>query len=310
MSNEKIYVCTSCKRWLRPHADVAPIACPYCNGKLEHVPVTAEEFGAMDDATRRALADTYTPEQAAQSEQSIPSEQSRQTVTQANQRNAGKGKGCFSSIFAYIVYILISIGVFFLVSNAGNLIHQYDSLQRSASISLNEIIDNGEEFPIGEYVSLNTRWVIGPIITETSTSSWGGSDGPTATTGVDYYYFGVLEDDTIIAIKTSNSKEVETLDRMSDWLLDVYGFPMNGETILLQGKLEKMTDRELISLYDDSLSVFELEPGDPAVRYVVLDTTTGRFGLFIAIGAVVAVVVVIVLVRSSSKKKAAKKAAA
>jgi len=314
MNNEKIYVCTHCQQWLRPHPDVEPKACPFCNGKLEHVPVTAEEFNGWDEATKKALAQTYAAPKEAQpaaAEQPAQADEAQKAATEFNQQNSKPmKKGCFSSIFAYIFYIVVSIGVFYLLSNVGNWIHQNDSLQRNASISLNALIDSQQPLPEGEFVSLDTRWVIGPIATETSTSSWGSSDGLTATTGVDYYYYAILEDGTIMAIQTSNSKEVETLDRMSEWLLDVYGYPMDGETILLQGKLKQMTEREIISIYNEYLYIFELEPNDPSVHYLILDTTAGRIGNVLVIGAVVALIAIVVLVRVSAKKKAAKKAAA
>ncbi|MBR5380196.1 MAG: hypothetical protein IK140_06645 [Clostridia bacterium] len=81
------------------------------------------------------------------------------------------------------------------------------------------------------------------------------------------YYFVVLKDMSFMALKTENTREFETLDRMTDWLLGVDGFPMNGETLKVQGKLKKMTDNDLLSLYRTNLmSVFSVSSTDSAVR--------------------------------------------
>ena len=177
-------------------------------------------------------------------------------------------------------------------------------MQRKAEISLNQIIDRGEELPVNEYVSFEARWVIGPIATQTTTSNMRGS--LSATTGVDYYYYCILEDMTVIGLQAAAANDVEALDRMSDWLLDVEGYPMNGETLLMQGQLEKLTDPDLKSIYNEYLSIFELSPNDPEVHYLVLNTTAGRLDWVIYCGAAVIIIFVVVLVRI---KKNGKKAA-
>lgn len=114
---------------------------------------------------------------------------------------------------------------------------------------------------------------------------------------------------TLMTVKSANKAEVETLDRMSEWLLGVDGFPTNGETFTLQGKLEKMTQSDLLKEYKSNLSIFGLTENDPDVRYLVLDTTEGREGMYIGIVIVVAAIVIALVIRSRGKKKKAQEAA-
>ena len=227
-------------------------------------------------------------------------------------KKSGKFASFGSAMLRYIIGIVAATVIFYLVSEGGNLLRQNNNSQRKAEISLNDYIDQGKAFPEKEYVSLNVRWVIGPYATETTTSTYGprgSSGGLTATTGVNYFYYVVLEDMTLMTIKSANNAEVETLDRMSEWLLNVDGFPMNGETYTLQGKLEKMTEADLLAEYKANLSIFGLTANDPEVRYLVLDTTEGREGLYIGIVIVVAAVIIALIIRSRGKKKKAQEEA-
>lgn len=227
-------------------------------------------------------------------------------------KKSGKFAGFGSALLRYVIGIVVAMVIFYLFSEGGNLLRQNNNSQRKAEISLNDYIDQGKEFPEKEYVSLNVRWVIGPYATETTTSTYGprgSSGGLTATTGVNYFYYVVLDDMTLMTIKSANNAEVETLDRMSEWLLGVDGFPTNGETFTLQGKLEKMTQSDLLKEYKSNLSIFGLTENDPEVRYLVLDTTEGREGMYIGIVIVVAAIVIALVIRSRGKKKKAQEAA-
>ena len=206
-----------------------------------------------------------------------------------------------------IILGLVAVGVVsFLLTNGIRILNENNSLQRGAQIELEDYINSGEEFPVGKFVSLETRWVIGPFATETSTSS---RNGIKATASVEYYYFLVLEDHTIMALKTQNKTEKATLDRMSNWLLSVDGFPTNGETIKLQGKLKTIKDNDLLNLYRSGLaSTFALSSDDPAVRYVVLDTTAGREQVYIIIIGITVVLMVVYQVRRKLKNRARREA--
>ena len=207
-----------------------------------------------------------------------------------------------TSYFLRLILGVIVVGVVaFMFTNGTRFLNENNSMQRKAQIELEDYIDSGKEFPVGKYVSLEVRWVLGPFATETSTSTTNGIE---ATSSVVDYYFLVLEDGTVMALATQNKNEKATLNRMSDWLFSVDGYPMNGETIRLQGELRKLTGDDMLKLYRDHLrSIFGLSQDDPAVRYLVLDTTAGRETLYIIIFGALAVLILIYVVKRKSKKR-------
>ena len=157
---------------------------------------------------------------------------------------------------------------------------------------------------MGEFVSYETRWVIGPFATETETSS---TNGITATAGVRSYYYLILDEPdglSLMALEVENAKDNQTLEQMSDWLLGVDGYPYGGETLKVQGELAEMKDSELRYYYTKDLQeIFGISPTDPAVRYLVLDTTAGRNGIYlIAAAAAVALLLIVVIVKKAKKK--------
>ena len=212
------------------------------------------------------------------------------------------------AVLRTVIAVVLVGAAAFLLTTGSRWLNENNSMQRGAKIALDDYVNGAREFPVGEYVSLNARWVIGPFATETTTST---TNGIKATSGVAYYYFLVLEDQTVMAAKTENVREREALDRMSDWLLDADGYPMNGETITLQGKLSKMTDKDTVRLYNEDLrSVFGLSANDPAVRYLVLDTTAGRGAVYFIIAGCAAALILAFVLISRMKKKARARAQA
>ena len=204
-----------------------------------------------------------------------------------------------------ILYLLIGVIVVglagLLVTTGIRYLNENNSMQRDAKIALEDYIDNGWAFPTGEYVSLTARWVVGPYATETRASR---TNGISATSGVLNYYYIILEDNTIMTLMVENAREKAVLNRMSDWLLSVDGFPMDGETIRLQGTLRELKDEELLSLYRQHLaSISDIPASDPSVRYLVLDTTEGREGLYLIIGGLMALIVIILIIQNKKGRK-------
>ena len=213
------------------------------------------------------------------------------------------GAGCFSSVIRYFVVALLSVALIRGLSGGLNLIHRSNNTQRQADISLNEYIDQEKAFPEDEYVSLELRWVIGPYAEETSTMSSGYSEEG-FTTGVDYYYYAILEDWTVMTIKAANSAEVARLDSMSEWLLGVEGYPTDGETITLQGTLKPLKDQDVLAIFKEHLSIFGLSETDSEVRYLMLDTNAGRETLYIGVAvAVVGVIAAVMLYKNVRKRR-------
>ena len=202
------------------------------------------------------------------------------------------------SILYYIIgFILVGV-LGLLLTNGTRFLDEHNNSQKTAKIALEDYTSTGRDFPVGEYVSYEARWVIGPFATETKSRT---TNGVTATAGVSSYYFLVLDDMTVMAMKVNNANDTEQLNQMSNWLLSVDGFPTNGRTLKVQGNLKEIKDQELLSYYrEDLYSIFELSSSDPAVRYLLLDTTAGRDGIYLFILGAVAVLILIAVI---SKKK-------
>lgn len=113
----------------------------------------------------------------------------------------------------------------------------------------------------------------------------------------------VLDDGSFIALATSNTNEHKALDRMSEWLTRVDGFPTDGEIFTVQGDLRNLTEKDILKIYQDFIIKCGVSLDDSRIRYVVLDTSAGREQLYFIIAGVVAVVAVALFIRSRMKKK-------
>ncbi len=211
------------------------------------------------------------------------------------------------TILRYLLAFVLIGALGFLVTNGLRLIDEHNSVQKTAKIALEDYLSSGQELPVGEYVSYEARWVLGPFATETETRS---TNGISATAGVTSYYYLVLgksEPQSILALAVQNAEDNKTLEQMSDWLLGVDGYPRSGNTLKVQGKLREMKDLKLRSLYSEDIqSIFGVSATDPSVQYLVLDTTAGRDGVFLIVaGAAVALLLIVVIYKKAKKKTAA-----
>ena len=212
-------------------------------------------------------------------------------------KNVGK------SLLVYAVGFVLVALLGMLVTSGSRYIDEHAS-QRDAKIALEDYLSTGRELPVGKYVSYQARWVLGPFATKTSTST---TNGATATSGVSSYYFLILEEQdslSVMAMEVNNVRENGTLEQMSDWLLSVDGFPYGGPTAKVQGTLRELNETRLRNLYTSELkSSLGLSSDDPAVRYLLLDTTAGRGGIYlILIGSAAALILIAVLVHKAKKK--------
>lgn len=215
----------------------------------------------------------------------------------------GKRAGCMSIFVSSLLYVAISIGVFYLINNGTYLIGTNNVFQREASVMLNDAVDNAQALPVGEYVGFDARFVVGPFASMVETRSYRGSDSVAVKTNEEMYYYAILEDGSIMALKSRTAKEIEQLNRMSDWLLSVDGYPMDGETLRLNGKLTELKDKETIQYFEETLYVFGEYAGSPNVRYLLLDTTAGRELVYAAAAALIVAIVLIAVLRSRAKKR-------
>jgi len=174
------------------------------------------------------------------------------------------------------------LGLLLVVVFAGvsNFLHANSKLlRRTKTQDLNEIIQNGEDLPEGEFVSLKVRFPLGQYAEESHKLTYGGSsssgDGG-FTSGMDYYYLVFLEDYTFLSVKVSNNEEVKALDTLYDDLNameSINSFDDLSNYVELSGRLEKMTDSELIGYYKEAVSYLDVDENSEYVRMYELDTT-------------------------------------
>ena len=219
---------------------------------------------------------------------------------------AGKGKG--GSFLGLIIGIVILGLVGWGLTNLYRTIDENNNSQKQADISLNEYVDSGKDLPVGEYVSLDVRFVAGPYATNTHTETTNYIF--TATTAEDDYYVVMLEDNSIISVCTANKAEKEKLNKLAEWWNSVDGTPMTGEVVRLQGDLKEMgkssdNEKELMDYYKSFLQSADVSPYDQRVHYVYLDTKTGRTSYIGWVIGGAAVLILILWFRSRSKKKKA-----
>ncbi len=147
-----------------------------------------------------------------------------------------------------------------------------DPLRQRAKLRLEEYVDKGEALPLGKYVSVDARWVLGPFAVEASMEDSGDD---VSDKDASYYYYLRLKDGSVMALKSKHKDELKALDRMSEWLMQTPLYPLNGETLHLQGKLKEFPNARLTQLFDESFEdAFGVKPQDKA-RYVLMDTNAG-----------------------------------
>lgn len=119
------------------------------------------------------------------------------------------------------------------------------------SLALEDYVSDGRELPVGEYVSSEARWVIGPFATRTSASFFNTVKLGPSETG--RFYYLLLEDGTLMVISTANDEERAAFDRISEKLMDAQTFLEDGETRKVNGKLRELTNEDLKKIYRDDI---------------------------------------------------------
>lgn len=302
MGYKQLYYCKACNSWHEINPEKSLRGCPQCGEDLKYVPVNYDAYSSWDLQTRQKFQSDYltSPETVVNVQHSYKKDKQEEE----NWENAG---GCMIPIITRILSLLVVFMLFYPANELINWISANDNLQRTAEISLNTFIDDGKEFPTGEYVELEVRWIIGPYAstTESNTLRQRGADTGLTVEGKKIkHYYAILEDDTIMSIATAIDKEKQILNRMSDWLLNVEGYPTDGETLVLQGKLKNFDDKEILGFYKEGIEkVFGLDPDSSDVRTVMLDTGSGRFGKFIVIAEIVVTVILLIILLHIFRKK-------
>ena len=210
--------------------------------------------------------------------------------------------GVFLILRVVLGFILVAV-----FAAGSNFLHANSKLLRTTKTKdLNEILQNGEEYPVGEFVSLKVWFPLGAYAEESSTISYGHSNEGGLTSGTDYYYVVYLEDQTFMSLKLSNNEDIKAIDKIFDDLMEMESIESADDlsSYVLSGKLTTLTDDEIIGYYKEALSDMDFDPNGENVRLYVLDTTAiPTQNIIILVVCVAAVIGAVYLIFRLQKKK-------
>ena len=211
-----------------------------------------------------------------------------------------------------VIRYLIAIVAVALVGGIFNLVHSNSALltKTKDTRDLNEIIEKGEDFPEGEYVSLNIYWTFGQYAGSTQEISVGHSKSG-FTSGNDYYYLIMLEDYTLMSLKVSDNSIIRALDAQAERLQKADSLEELRESVNVTGKLSVLDDGEIKEYYQETLTLLGVDfENNEICRMYVLDTTSipGR-NLLIMCAAIAGVVLILILIAVIFSKKKEKNSA-
>ena len=215
---------------------------------------------------------------------------------------------------AALAIVLRLVGGFLIVALLAvgfNFFHQHSSfLSKGETVDMDALLDEGKDFPVGEFVHVDAPFILDQFASEKSTING-------VTSGEDTYYYVILKSRTAIAVKAASVDDIAVLDQGAD---DTYAY-LNDELdmfddIPIEGKLVKMTEKELIQYFDEFTEDYGFNDADSTIKaeYYIIDMTAARgenvlIYIIIPLAVLVVVIVIISRVRKAKKKKAALAAA-
>ena len=208
-----------------------------------------------------------------------------------------------------IVLALVVLAVAYSLTTGGFASIEKSMVQGGYK-DLNPLVEAGEDLPAGEWGKISIHWVLGGLADEEVTDIFRSYKDNTAQYA---YCLVVLDDLRAMAIKTADETELARLDAMSEdfWEAeDIYTLSAQD----FRGRIEKMSDTQLIEIYDETLSFLGYNEADSPIRiqYLILDTsaTPARYPLLLASIAALAVILVagLALIRSQNKREAVRAA--
>lgn len=197
---------------------------------------------------------------------------------------------------AYFFSFIVLAGII----SGGKLLSERDSLQKKANLSFNQMVEEGNLPQVGDYVSVETRFVIA-YADSTNTRSVYGTE---IEAGKKIYYMVVLDDGTVLSVCTSNLSEIETLNRLEEILLSEESDD-SAEYAILHGEIKELKENELLSIYEEALELTGVS-GDEyfSTTYLVLDTSAGRYGKYLVYSAITLLVCGVIVFRILRKNRA------
>ena len=215
-----------------------------------------------------------------------------------------KGKGFGQSLLRYVIAIAVFILLGAVIAFVSSYVSSHGKQFSKADYKdLNPLIESGEELPVGEWGRISIRWVLDVFAEEENSYK---TYGISFKAGKSEYYLAVLDDLRAIAIQAADETEIARLNQMSEefWAVEDY------ETLPardFEGKIEKMTNKQLLGYYDEILTQAGFKDADSLVniQYLILNTAaipTRNVLMYVGIGAL-AVIAVIVILRMRKKSR-------
>lgn len=218
-----------------------------------------------------------------------------------------KNGGFGGRILGYLVYIIVGIVIIAIFSGGQNWLHQHNGFLRQGDApSLNEMRARGEDFPEGQFVSLEVKGVLGNYATNTSSTE---THGAKFQTGMDYYYLVVLDDLTVMTVIASDEEDIRQLDALveavSNYDSDISPFAdPEFPSYTITGKVEELTNKDILRYFDEALAYGGLNDAYLTITHYAVNASAVRTDrvLLCIVLPIAALILIAILIHRRNKR--------
>ena len=219
-----------------------------------------------------------------------------------------KNGGFGSRMLGVLVYIIVGIVIIAIFSGGQNWLHQHNGFLRQGDApSLNEMRARGEDFPEGQFVSLEVKGVLGNYATNTSSTE---THGAKFQTGVDYYYAVILDDLTVLSVIASDQEDVRQLNALAEAQEQYTGDNLfqdpNFPSYTITGKVQELKNQEVLRYFNEALPASILYNSSFTVTHYAVnasDVRTDRVLLYIVLPIAVLILIAILIHRRNKRNR-------
>lgn len=217
-----------------------------------------------------------------------------------------KNGGFGGRILGLLVYIIVGIVIIAIFSGGQNWLHQHNGFLRQGDApSLNEMRARGEDFPEGQFVSLEVKGVLGSYATNTSSTE---THGAKFQTGMDYYYLVLLDDFTLMTVIACDQEDIRQLDALVEAVNDYSGNTLFTDpsfpSYTITGKVQELTNKDVLRYFNEALGYAGLNNAYFTVTHYAVnasDVRTDRVLLYIVL-PIAALILIAILIHRRNKR--------
>ena len=197
----------------------------------------------------------------------------------------------------------------------------HDYMMHGKPLNINKLLYekkndlDSKEF-VGQYASITLNSSLGSFATEKHRYYF-------IPTGESTYYLTLLDDNSIMAVKVKDQKDIDTLEKMTSETYASGNF-YSKETITLEGKVDSITSGDILKYYDEALVKLGVKDEKGSVpdnkikmRYVCLNATENRGTLWtltivtlvVGVGCIFGDTIVFSIIRKKKQKEQQKQEA-